>query len=119
MSWVLLQTRSRSFFRVQKVVVLDTVGLGVKGGSFALSFGPPTFKLPGSVILISGSNYITTYKYWTPFLIGRDVVILNNESYTIPSSYDFTPTQMTLSRIYIGESIEYTTMLWHMLEKFM
>ena len=88
---------SSSFFGTQEVMLLETDSLGITGGSFALSFGTPTFELPGEVDIIHGSDFITSSHDLAPFVGRGDTFLINGYSFSVHDSNEFTSSRVPLS----------------------
>jgi len=104
---------SNSFFGTQEIVVLDTVGAGVTGGFFALSFGHPTRKLPGTVTISKGAKAASSSFDLTPLLTKGDTILIANETFTLNDTQQFTSAKIPLSMDFKGSSVEHVAAFTH------
>ena len=95
---------SYSFFGSQETIEIDSTGLGIVGGSFAISLRNVTIKIPSLIELTSGESYIKTVEDLSPYISRGDNVIINGNQFDVSYSGEYSPSVIPLSRVYNGPS---------------
>ena len=91
-----------SFFGSQQITQIDSSGLGLSGGTFAVSFGGITKDIPVVVSVLNGFDYATTSEDLAPMINRGDEISINGLTFSIPLSKKFSSTKIPLSTIYTG-----------------
>ena len=90
-------------FGIQHIVSLDSVGLGLTGGTFFLTAGDFTLILPGEIEVKRGSDIVKTFDDLSPYLTHGDKLLINDALYAIHGQKKILAGGFTLSTAYDGD----------------